>query len=163
MQVNCEVSYDGRNIWFINDWVKILSTDTVSLILDGKKYTFNDNELKFTDFIGQEASMETSELMVFFEKANLSSLDEPSLVINGSIKYWFIDNKFHRDDGPALENNKSGSKSWFIENELHRDDGPALIVPDEEPLYYLHGKRITDGLILKLIQAKEKINKGITW
>ena len=40
-------------------------------------------------------------------------------------KYWYLEGKLHRVDGPAIEY-ANGSKQWFLEDKLHRVDGPAI-------------------------------------
>jgi hypothetical protein len=40
-------------------------------------------------------------------------------------KYWYKDDKLHREDGPAAEF-VSGDKHWYKDNNLHREDGPAI-------------------------------------
>jgi hypothetical protein len=39
-------------------------------------------------------------------------------------KYWYVNGKRHRLDGPAVEYS-NGDKAWYFENKLHRLDGPA--------------------------------------
>ena len=40
-------------------------------------------------------------------------------------KYWYLNGKLHRTDGPAIEYS-NGDKSWYINGKLHRTDGPAF-------------------------------------
>jgi hypothetical protein len=40
-------------------------------------------------------------------------------------KRHYINGKFHREDGPAVEYD-DGSKAWVINGKLHREDGPAI-------------------------------------
>ena len=40
------------------------------------------------------------------------------------VKYWYLNNKLHRLDGPAIEH-PDGTKWWYLNNKLHRLDGPA--------------------------------------
>ena len=40
-------------------------------------------------------------------------------------KCWYVDEKLHREDGPAVEY-VNGSKSRYIDDKLHREDGPAI-------------------------------------
>ena len=63
---------------------------------------------------------------------------------NGS-KYWYINDKLHREDGPAIEFVR-GHKEWFINGKLHRTDGPAIEYADGSKLWYLNGEiHRTDG------------------
>jgi len=50
-----------------------------------------------------------------------------------SIKFYIKDQKFHREDGPAVEN--GDIKYWVRHGKLHREDGPAIESPDREEYY----------------------------
>ena len=39
-------------------------------------------------------------------------------------KFWYKDDEYHREDGPAIEW-KDGTKYWYRNGRLHREDGPA--------------------------------------
>jgi len=43
---------------------------------------------------------------------------------NGS-KYYYLNGKRHREDGPAIEW-ANGIKIWFKNGKRHREDGPAV-------------------------------------
>lgn len=51
---------------------------------------------------------------------------------------WWLDDKLHRQDGPAIQYS-NGTKKWFIEDKLHREDGPAIEYYDGTEYFYLHG------------------------
>jgi hypothetical protein len=53
-------------------------------------------------------------------------------------KQWYLNDKLHREDGPASEW-ANGTKIWYINGELHREDGPAYENADGMKLWYLHG------------------------
>jgi hypothetical protein len=58
---------------------------------------------------------------------------------------WFQNNKYHRNDGPAIEW-KNGHKEWFQNDQLHRTDGPAIERANGDKLWYQNGQRHrTDG------------------
>jgi len=40
-------------------------------------------------------------------------------------KCWFLNDKLHRTNGPAMEF-VSGTKFWFLNDKRHRTDGPAV-------------------------------------
>jgi hypothetical protein len=83
---------------------------------------------------------------------------------NGS-KHWYLDDKLHREDGPAVEYPKvgnlwylngkrhredgpavesyNGSKCWYLNDKLHREDGPAIECPNGNKSWYLNGKKLT--------------------
>ncbi len=44
---------------------------------------------------------------------------------NGDVKYY-LNNKLHREDGPAIEKN-NGDYFWYQYGKLHRQNGPAVI------------------------------------
>jgi hypothetical protein len=46
------------------------------------------------------------------------------LIVEYRIKKYYLNDKYHREDGPAIEH-ASGDKSYYINGELHREDGPA--------------------------------------
>ena len=46
-------------------------------------------------------------------------------VYDNGDKYWYLNGKLHREDGPAVEWS-NGSKEWWLNGELHREDGPAV-------------------------------------
>jgi len=62
--------------------------------------------------------------------------EEPEVKIdyykNGQKKYekWYLNNKFHREDGPAIQDwYKNGQKmyeKWCLNDKFHREDGPAI-------------------------------------
>ena len=53
-------------------------------------------------------------------------MSEPVLkVLANGTKEWFIDGKFHRIDGPAIEWS-NGTKQWWLDGRRHRIDGPAF-------------------------------------
>lgn len=40
-------------------------------------------------------------------------------------KRWLLNNKYHREDGPAIEY-PDGRKEWYVDGRLHRVNGPAI-------------------------------------
>ena len=61
-------------------------------------------------------------------------------VSDGGAKYWYLNGKRHREDGPAIER-ASGGKDWYLNGELHREDGPAIEWASGGKDWYLNGKR----------------------
>jgi len=57
---------------------------------------------------------------------------------NGS-RGWFMNDKLHREDGPACEYSHGG-KVWYKNGRLHREDGPACEYVDGTKFWYLNGK-----------------------
>ena len=42
---------------------------------------------------------------------------------------------------PVCKIDSDGSKRWFLNDKLHRTDGPAVEYPDGSKFWYLNGKR----------------------
>ena len=61
---------------------------------------------------------------------------------NGS-KEWRLNDKLHREDGPAIEW-ADGNKSWWLNGERHRKDGPACEWADGSKSWWLNGKKVTE-------------------
>jgi uncharacterized protein YgiM (DUF1202 family) len=54
-------------------------------------------------------------------------------------KYWYLNGKYHREDGPAVEY-ANGDKYWYLNGEYHREDGPAIEYANGNKYWYLNGK-----------------------
>jgi hypothetical protein len=68
-------------------------------------------------------------------------------------KLWYVDGKWHRVDGPAVEY-ASGTKCWYLDNKLHRVDGPAVEYADGRKEWWLDGKQLTESQWLEAVQPK---------
>ena len=53
---------------------------------------------------------------------------------------WYLNEKYHRENGPAIEY-ADGSKLWWLNNNRHREDGPAIECANGTKEWYLNGKR----------------------
>ena len=61
-------------------------------------------------------------------------------------KWWLLNGKLHRTDGPAIEWANSYKKAWYLNGELHRINGPAVEWANGFKLWFLNGKcHRTDG------------------
>jgi len=61
----------------------------------------------------------------------------------GDTKYWYLNYKYHRENGPAIEYS-DGSKYWYINGRRHRDDGPACEFHSGIKEYWYNGKHLID-------------------
>ena len=59
-------------------------------------------------------------------------------------KEWFLNDKLHREDGPACEY-VSGTKLWYLNHKLHREDGPACEWANGDKFWYLNGNKLTEA------------------
>jgi len=58
-------------------------------------------------------------------------------------KYWYLDGKLHREDGPAVEY-ADGTKWWYLDGKRHREDGPAIERANGPKSWWLNGKLVTE-------------------
>lgn len=61
---------------------------------------------------------------------------------NGS-KEWYLNDKRHREDGPAVEY-VNGDKFWYLNGNLHREDGPACEYVNGDKFWFLFGVQYTN-------------------
>ena len=61
-------------------------------------------------------------------------------VCDNGTKYWSLNGKYHREDGPAVEH-ADGTKSWYLNDQLHREDGPAIECANGTKFWYLNDQR----------------------
>jgi len=54
-------------------------------------------------------------------------------------KYWYHNDKLHREDGPAVEL-PIGTKKWYLNGNIHRTDGPAVEYADGTKMWFVNGK-----------------------
>jgi hypothetical protein len=69
--------------------------------------------------------------------------DGPAIEWANGSKRWYINGERHREDGPASEY-ADGSKFWYLNGKLHREDGPAIECADGSKFWYLEGKELTE-------------------
>jgi len=62
-----------------------------------------------------------------------------SVSANGC-KLWYLNDKSHREDGPAVEY-ADGSNAWFINGKYHREDRPAVEYANGTKYWYINGQR----------------------
>ena len=67
---------------------------------------------------------------------------EVKVYTNGD-KYWYLNDKIHREDGPAIEY-ANGYKSWWLNNKRHREDGPAVENNNGSKVWCLNDERLTE-------------------
>ena len=61
--------------------------------------------------------------------------------MNQKGRYLDINNKYHREDGPAI--NEDNYSEWLIHGVTHREDGPAIIYHNNNRRYWvINNKRI---------------------
>ncbi len=73
---------------------------------------------------------------------------------NGS-KCWYLNDKLHREDGPAVEN-VNGYKAWYIDGKRHRENGPAIEYAAGDKDWYINGEELTEE------QFNQRTKKNLT-
>ena len=68
--------------------------------------------------------------------------DGPAVEYTGGDKLWYLNGKLHREDGPAFEG-MHGDKIWYQNDKRHREDGPAVEYADGEKVWYQNGNKMT--------------------
>lgn len=90
-------------------------------------------------------------------------------VYDNGDKYWFLRDKLHREDGPAVEHT-NGCKEWFLRGKRHREDGPAIEFTNGNKAWFLNGKQLTekefndhkqscDGRVISIDGIKYQLSK----
>lgn len=51
---------------------------------------------------------------------------------------WYHNGEYHRKDGPARI--FEGTKEWWVDGSLHREDGPARVTLNGKEEFFLHGR-----------------------
>lgn len=69
------------------------------------------------------------------------------------IKFWYLNGKLHRLDGPAIEI-ADGTKQWYLNDKKHRIDGPAVEMANGQKEWWIDGKKYTEEEFNKEVQIK---------
>ncbi len=68
-------------------------------------------------------------------------MNKPECITNSyGNKRWYLNDKHHREDGPAIEYT-DGDKEWWLNGKRHREDGPAIEWANGDKRWYLNDKR----------------------
>jgi len=67
---------------------------------------------------------------------------------DGVSRVWCLNGERHREDGPAVEQ-IDGSRRWYLNGELHREDGPAVDGADGTRRWYLNGKYLREETAIR--------------
>jgi len=78
--------------------------------------------------------------------------DGPAIEFSDGGKEWWIDGKRHRKDGPAVEF-PNDSREWWTNGELHREDGPAIEFANGTKKWFIEGIEYTEKEFLNRKQV----------
>jgi len=59
-------------------------------------------------------------------------------------------------DDPILQVVEDGTKFWYLNGRLHREDGPAIIWSDGTEEWWVNGEQLNDFQIAKQIMLANK-------
>jgi hypothetical protein len=76
-------------------------------------------------------------------------------------KRWYLNDKLHREDGPAVEC-ADGTKHWYLNGKRHREDGPAIEWADGDKSWWLEGEKLTEEYF-NLKMKKTIVIDGVTY
>ena len=85
--------------------------------------------------------------------------DGPAITWKDGDKYWYKNGLLHREDGPAIECS-TGTKCWCKNGKYHREDGPALEYSDGQKEWWIEGKYLTEEKFLQ--RSKPCSGKKVT-
>ena len=83
---------------------------------------------------------------------------ESPIVLDCGSKYWHVNGKLHREDGPAIEG-LNGTTHWFVNGKRHRTDGPATEWDTGERYWFLDGRAV-DPLVHFLTIGELALDKS---
>jgi hypothetical protein len=105
----------------------------------------------------QEIKIDQGGNKYYYWNDKLHREDGPAIEFVNGDKEWFFHGKYHRVDGPAIELASGHKEWWYFHGKLHRTNGPAI---DHEGKFFLHGKEYTEEEYGKLgnNMSKEFLN-----
>ena len=68
---------------------------------------------------------------------------------NSGTRRWYLNGRYHREDGPAIEHADGVSRVWCLNGERHREDGPAVDGADGTRRWYLNGKYLREETAIR--------------
>ena len=81
----------------------------------------------------------------WYLNGKLHRADGPAVEFSDGSKFWYLNGECHRTDGPAIEyRNGFGNKFWYLNGKLHRADGPACEYASGNKSWWLHGKEYSE-------------------
>ena len=72
---------------------------------------------------------------------------------------WYLNDKLHREDGPAIER-IDGTRYWFLDGRCHREDGPAIEWVNGNREWYLNGVFYYEEEFLEITKQQTHSTRG---
>ncbi len=79
----------------------------------------------------------------WFQKGKYHRIDGPAVENTNGHKAWYQNGKYHRIDGPAIEF-ANGYKAWYQNGKCHNLNGPAIEFADGHKSWYIEGVEYTE-------------------
>lgn len=95
-----------------------------------------------TNVTGVAVIRKTNDSTCWYLNDRLHRLDGPAVEYNDGGSKWYQFGRLHRIGGPAMDC-VSGYKAWWQDGRLHRLDGPAVDFSDGRLYWYINGVNIT--------------------
>ena len=92
----------------------------------------------------------------WFLNDKLHREDGPAIEYADSHKEWYFNGKCHRENGPAVEY-ADGTKHWYLNGMRHREGGPAVECSNGAKIWWLHGKQVPQNHIIEIDGKKYKL------
>ena len=90
------------------------------------------------------------------DKTKLDIWDKQVFCVNCyGHKYWFLNGKCHRENGPAVEH-PNGDKFWYVNGSCHRANGPAIEYADGYKSWRLNGRYYPESTYWKKLKRIKK-------
>ena len=92
----------------------------------------------------------------WFLNGKLHRTDGPAKEWSDGDKFWYLNGQLHRTDGPAVEYT-NGTKFWYLNGQRHRTDGPAFEYVDGTKFWYLNDREYTEAEWLKALNPIKEL------
>lgn len=85
--------------------------------------------------------------------------DLPAYIGNNGMQEWYKNGTLDRDNDKPSMVYPDGRQIWHKNGMRHRETGAAIVCPDSKKEYWMQGNRITEEEFLRRTQNAEKIQK----
>jgi hypothetical protein len=83
--------------------------------------------------------------------------DKPARIWSHGTLQWYKNGLRHRDGDKPAQIFSDGTLEWYKNDKLHRTAGPAVIIPNNEPQYWINGVNLTSEVKSWLKTRKYKV------
>ena len=98
----------------------------------------------------------------WYQDGKFHRLDGPAIEQTNGSKFWYQNDKRHRLDGPAVED-ANGDKHWYQNGERHRLDGPAIEYANGDKRWCIDGEELTEEEFNEAVYSKKRTRRKIDY